>query len=108
VNLNTASAEVIYAACDGISLADAQRLVAERDNAPLRTWRTRRGCGLPDSRTATVGVDVAASSKCAGGCAWTHVVEERSVVQRDGGEVRPCCASAACSTRRRWRRRRAR
>ncbi len=37
VNLNTASAEVIYAAVDGISLADAQRLVAERDRSHFRT-----------------------------------------------------------------------
>ena len=31
VNLNTANAEVIYASVDGLSMADAQRLVAERD-----------------------------------------------------------------------------
>ena len=37
VNLNTARAEVIYAALDGISLADAQRLVAERDRSHFTT-----------------------------------------------------------------------
>ena len=37
VNLNTAPAEVIYAALDGISLADAQRLVAERDRSHFTT-----------------------------------------------------------------------
>jgi general secretion pathway protein K len=37
VNLNTASAEVIYAAGNGISQADAQRLVAERAGAHFRT-----------------------------------------------------------------------
>ena len=37
VNLNTAAAEVIYAAASGLSMADAQRLVAERDRGPFRT-----------------------------------------------------------------------
>jgi general secretion pathway protein K len=37
VNLNTASAEVIYAAIDGVSMADAQRLVAVRERAPFET-----------------------------------------------------------------------
>ena len=36
VNLNTASAEVIYASVDGLSMADAQRLVAARDRSPFR------------------------------------------------------------------------
>jgi len=35
VNLNTASAEVIYAAIDGTSMADAQRLVSQRERAPF-------------------------------------------------------------------------
>lgn len=37
VNLNTAPAEVIYAVLDGMSLADAQRLVAERDRSHFTT-----------------------------------------------------------------------
>lgn len=37
VNLNTASAEVIYSVTDGISMADAQRLVDERKVSPLKT-----------------------------------------------------------------------
>ncbi len=37
VNLNTASAEVIYAMVDGITLADAQRLVTERDRSHFRS-----------------------------------------------------------------------
>jgi general secretion pathway protein K len=36
VNLNTASALVIYAALPGIELADAQRLVAARDQSPFQ------------------------------------------------------------------------
>ena len=35
VNLNTAPAEVIYAAVDGLSMADAQRLVSQRERAPF-------------------------------------------------------------------------
>lgn len=37
VNLNTASALVIYAALPDIDLAGAQRIVAERDRSPLQT-----------------------------------------------------------------------
>ena len=37
VNLNTAAPAVIYAAIDGIALADARRLVQARDGKPLRS-----------------------------------------------------------------------
>jgi general secretion pathway protein K len=43
INLNTAPAAVIYAAVDGIGLADAQRLVAQRSASHLRN--------LPDAMT---------------------------------------------------------
>lgn len=92
VNLNTASAEVIYAAIPGISLADAQRLVAERDRSHFRT--------LDDAaRLLSAGANLSEGSPAVGIASrffevrgrlrlGSTVVEERSVVQRDGIEVR--------------------
>lgn len=92
VNLNTARAEVIYAALEGASLADAQRLVAERDRSHFRT--------LADARKLLPGVADAAFSPDLVGVASSFfesrgrlrlgqmVVEERSVLQRYGLEVR--------------------
>ncbi|MES2785273.1 MAG: type II secretion system minor pseudopilin GspK [Pseudomonadota bacterium] len=37
VNLNTASVEVLHAVLDGLDMADAQRLVTAREQAPFRT-----------------------------------------------------------------------
>ena len=89
VNLNTAGAEVIYACIDGISMADAQRLVAERDRAPLRS--------LADAATA-LGREVSALGDRAGIASsffesrgrlrlGRTVIEERSVLQRVGLNV---------------------
>jgi general secretion pathway protein K len=92
VNLNTARAEVIYAALDGASLADAQRLVTERDRSHFRT--------LGDARKLLPAVNDAAFSPDLVGVASSFfesrgrlrlgqmVVEERSVLQRYGLEVR--------------------
>ena len=90
VNLNTARAEVIYASIDGITIADAQRLVSERDRAPLRT--------LGDA-ARVLGREVSASSDQIGIASsyfesrgrlrlGRMVIEERSVLQRAGTDVR--------------------
>jgi general secretion pathway protein K len=90
VNLNTAPAEVIYAAVDKISLADAQRLVAERDRQPFKTLEDARK--LLPSQEVVFSVD-----KVGVGSEYfevrgrlridTVVIEERSVVYRRTGSL---------------------
>ena len=91
VNLNTATPEVIYAALNGINLADAQELVARRAVSPFRSL-TEASRILPQHGPAftegTVGVasrfyEVRGRLRMPDG-----IVEERSLVQRDGLEVR--------------------
>ncbi|MDB5942408.1 MAG: gspK [Ramlibacter sp.] len=91
VNLNTARAEVIYAAVEGLSLADAQRMVAERDRSHFRDVA---------SAAKVVGRDVASFGADQVGIASSFfesrgrlrlgqmVVEERSLLQRAGADVR--------------------
>ncbi len=91
VNLNTASAEVIYAAVNGISLADAQRLVAERDRQHFRQLQdAARLLPNPDTvfNDGTVGVASRFFEVRGRLRLGDVVVEERSVVQRDGLDVR--------------------
>jgi general secretion pathway protein K len=91
VNLNTARAEVIYAAIDGISVADAQRLVAERDRSPLRSLAdAARVLGREVSTLGNDQVGIASSFFESRGRLrlGRTVVEERSVLQRGGNEVR--------------------
>jgi general secretion pathway protein K len=91
VNLNTASAEVIYAAVGGISLSDAQRLVAERDRQHFRHLPDAAKF-LPSPETVFTDGTVAVASRffeVRGRLRLGEVVvEERSVVQRDGLDVR--------------------
>jgi general secretion pathway protein K len=87
VNLNTARAEVIYAAIDGISIADAQRLVAGRDQAPLRSLAD--AARVLERDVSTLGSDqigIASSFFESRGRLrlGKMVVEERSVLQRIG------------------------
>ena len=93
VNLNTASAEVIYSAIDGLSMAEAQRLVAERERSPFRSVAdAQRVLGGGDSRfgEGMAGVGVATRFfEVRARLRLEHlVVEERSVLQRDGLEVK--------------------
>lgn len=93
VNLNTASAEVIYAAIPGISLADAQRLVAERDRSHFRsvddatkllaTVPTNLGEGGSMVGVASRYFEVRGRLRLG-----TTVIEERSLVQRDRDQVK--------------------
>jgi general secretion pathway protein K len=90
VNLNTAAAEVIYSAIEGISLADAQRLVAEREQSPFRTAAdAARLLGRPEGFADGTAVSVASrffEVRSRFRLEQT-VVEERALVQRDGPEV---------------------
>ena len=89
INLNTAPAPVIYAAVDGIGLADAQRLVAQRSASHLRTVADATPLLGPEARTgdgvASVGsrfFEVRGQLRLD-----QQVVEERSLVQRDNQRV---------------------
>lgn len=95
VNLNTASAQVIQAAIGGIGLADAQRLVSARASAHFRTVAdaTRLlGQGGQGPPTQVAGAFVGVASRffeIRGRLRLDDtVVEEYSIVQREGLEVR--------------------
>jgi general secretion pathway protein K len=91
VNLNTASAEVIYASVAGISMADAQRLVTVRDRSYFRTVGEASRL-VPSLDPTAFGSAVSVNSS------WfesrgrlrlgTTVIEERSVLQRTNPIVR--------------------
>lgn len=91
VNLNTAPAEVIYAVIDNIGLADAQRLVAERERQHF-TKNADVAALLPARATLP---DDANGIAFATGFFEVHgrlridqtVIDERSVVQRLGLQV---------------------
>lgn len=85
VNLNTAAAPVIYAAIDGISLADAQRLVAQRASSHLRSLADATPLLGPTARTGDGVASVASRFFEVRGRLRMdqQVVEERSLVQRD-------------------------
>jgi len=91
VNLNTAGAEVLYAAMDGIGLADAQRLVDERSRSHFRQT-AEAGRFVPGAGTALGDGSVGVASRffeVRGRLRLgDRVLEERSVVQRDGLDVK--------------------
>jgi general secretion pathway protein K len=87
VNVNTASAEVIYAAVDGLSMADAQRLVSLRERTPFDTpTQALQAIGVSGTgqMTATGNIDVKSSyfEIRARLRLEALTVEERSVVYR--------------------------
>jgi general secretion pathway protein K len=93
VNLNTASAEVIYASLPGIGMADAQHLVSARQGSPFRTVleATKLLNGDPAATPpgqANVGVASRFFEVQARLRLDQLIVEERSVVQRDGVNTR--------------------
>lgn len=93
VNLNTASAEVIYSAVQGLSMADAQRLVSIRDRTPFRTTdEAKLAIGAPNSMFALglSGVDVKSSFFEVRSRLRLDqlMVEERAVVRRDNLDIR--------------------
>lgn len=90
LNVNTASAAAIFASLRNVSLADAQRLVAVRERQHFRSVSDVMALLPPD---ATIpGNSVSVSSRffeVRGRLRIGQVViEERSVVQRDGLQVR--------------------
>jgi general secretion pathway protein K len=93
VNLNTAGAEVIYAAVDGLSLADAQNLVTSRESAHYKSVSdAKKRINAADATFAEGQAPVNVSSRFFEARARLRlealVVEERSVLQRDGVEVK--------------------
>jgi general secretion pathway protein K len=90
VNINTAPAEVIYAAVGDLSLADAQRLVSERDRSPFRSVQdAAKLVSAPEGFTeGTVGVASRYFEVHGRLRMGNVVVDQRSVLQRDGLEVR--------------------
>jgi general secretion pathway protein K len=89
VNLNTASAEVIHASAPGIDLSSAQKLVATRERAHFRSLAEASqhigGNALSDSQHTVASRFFEARAQLR---LDQSVVDERSVLQRDGMEVR--------------------
>lgn len=92
VNLNTASAEVIYAVGSGISMADAQRLVAARESQHFRSVADATKLLPPSSSSvfASNAADYRSSFFEVRGRLRMDgvVIEERSLVERSGNTVR--------------------
>lgn len=91
INLNTASAEVIHAATPGMEMADAQKLVAARASSHFRTLADAiRQISSPDVQLGMAQHAVASRYFEVRGRLRIDqtVVEERSVLQRDGLAVR--------------------
>lgn len=90
VNLNTASSPVVYAVVDGIGLGDAQRLVSLRASAPLRALTDAAPWLGPQARILEGQAGVASRHFEVRGRLRMDatVIEERSLLQRDGGTVR--------------------
>ena len=87
VNLNTASPEVIYASVSGLEMAQAQTLVNERARSPFRTVEdARRFAGAAAERITEVRHSVSTRFfEIRGRLRLDQlVVEERSLVQREG------------------------
>ncbi len=86
VNVNTAPAEVIAAAVDGMSLGSAQRLLQERARTPLRDLGTpaTRAYFPADPQTNLDGVGVSSRYFIVQGRLrlGEHVLEERSLIER--------------------------
>ena len=89
VNLNTASAEVIYAAVAGLDMSGAENIVNQRERSPFRT--------IADATRLTVGTELSAEQHSVGtrffevrGRLRTPrgTVEEQSLIQRDGLDVK--------------------
>lgn len=91
VNLNTASAEVIYACVEALALADAHRLVAARSAAPLTTVTdAAKAAGKADAVfTDSLHSFVTRFFEVSGALQLgSTTVQEISLVQRDGLNVK--------------------
>lgn len=90
VNLNTAGPEVLYAVGRGIGMADAQRVVAERQRQPFRAVGEEQKLLPEGGRFLQGGVSVNSQFfEVRGRLRIDNVViEERSILQRSGRDVR--------------------
>ena len=91
VNLNTASAEVIYAATPGLDMASAQRLVAARERKHFSTLaEANQQLGGTEGKFSDAQHAVATRFfEVTGQLRLDQtLVQERSVLQRDGLQVR--------------------
>jgi general secretion pathway protein K len=91
VNLNTASAEVIYASTPGLDMTDAQRLVTARDRKHFSTLaEANQQMGGAEGKFSDVQHAVASRFFEVTGQLRLEqtMVQERSVLQRDGLQVR--------------------
>lgn len=90
VNLNTAPAEVIYATIGNVGLADAQRLVAERERQHFRGIEDAKHLLPSGAQVDDSAVSVASGFFEVRGRLRIEdvVIEERSIVQRQGSQVR--------------------
>ncbi len=95
VNVNTASAEVLYASTPDLELSGAQKIVTERSRKPFKSLADLAPI-LPaiagqfnngQHSIATRFFEVTGKLRLANGAASTVVIE-RSVVQRDGLDVK--------------------
>jgi general secretion pathway protein K len=90
VNLNTASAQVIYASVDGLSIADAQRLVSLRERSPFRNLveaQTAIHFDVVPGTLVNVGVDSKFFEIRSRLRLDQLVVEEHTIVRRDANDV---------------------
>jgi general secretion pathway protein K len=91
VNLNTASAEVIYASTPGVDMTDAQRLVTARDRKHFSTLAdANQQLGGTEGKFSDAQHAVASRFFEVTGQLRLEqtLVQERSVLQRDGLSVR--------------------
>jgi general secretion pathway protein K len=86
VNVNTAPAEVIAAAVDGMSVGNAQRLLQERQRTPLRDLNSQaaRAYFPADPQTSLDGVGVSSRFFVVQGRLRVaeRILEERSLIER--------------------------
>jgi general secretion pathway protein K len=90
LNVNTATAEAIYATIPNISLADAQRLVAVRERQHFRTVADVEAQLPPEAAIQDGSLSVSSRFFEVRGRLRIDdaVIEERSMVRRDGLQVR--------------------
>lgn len=93
INLNTASAEVLHAGVPGLSMADAQRLVAARERSPFRdVQEARTAIGAEPATFAAGQVNVSINTSYFEVRSRLRLdqltVEERALVLRDARDLR--------------------
>ena len=91
VNLNTASAEVLYAATAGMEMADAQKLVTVRQRGHFRALSdaVRISSGRPGLFNETLHTVSTRFFEVRGSLRLDEItLQERSLIQRDGLTVR--------------------